>query len=88
MLSSLEIALCIHTQEDEKQDGESPQGGTAVAEKRQRDTYDRSKAKHHAYIDEKMEKENAQNRVSINSAKSVRLAFSQCYQSPDEQKID
>lgn len=50
-----QIAACIDPQEDEQQDGESPQRRAAITEERQRDADYRRETKHHAYVDEHME---------------------------------
>ena len=53
------MAACIDAQEDEKQEGEAPKGGTTVGKERQGDADDGREAQHHAYVDEDMEEEDA-----------------------------
>ena len=51
------MATGIDAQEDEKQQGESPQRRTPIRKERQGNAYHRGQSQHHAYIDEDMEQE-------------------------------
>ena len=87
-LLSFKISFRIHTEENEEQQSESPQRGTAIGEEGERNTDDRSQAQHHSHIDEQVEKEDAEHTIPIDSSHRVRLSFSKCDESPNEEQID
>lgn len=70
-----EITSGINPQEDEKQDGEAPEGRTSVAEKWQGNAYHGRKAEHHAHVYEHVEQENAQYAIAVNASELERLAL-------------
>ena len=53
------VACGINPEEYEEQNGEAPEGGTAIAEEWQGNTNDRGKTKYHAHVDEHVEQEYA-----------------------------
>ena len=74
-VSQASLAPGVNAQEDEEQDGESPQRRTAIAEERQRNADNRRQAQHHTYINEQVEQEDAKNGIAINTAKGRRLTL-------------
>ena len=81
-----QIAACIDPQEDEQQDGESPQRRTAITEERQRYADYRRETKHHAHVDEHMEEEHAKHTIAVNATEGKRLSLSKMYEPKDEGK--
>lgn len=81
-----QIAACIDPQEDEQQDGESPQRRAAITEERQRDADYWRETKHHAHVDEHMEKEHAKHTIAVNAPEGKRLSLSKMYEPKDEGK--
>ena len=69
---------------DEKENRESPQRRSSVAEERQRNTDYRRQSQHHSHVDENMEEENAQYAIAIHPAETERLSLRHLYQSDDE----
>ena len=61
------FAAGIDAQKDEEHEREAPEGGTAIAEERQRDADDGHKAHHHAHIDEHVEEEDAGDAVAVDA---------------------
>ena len=57
MLRAHEIAPGIDAQEDEEQEGETPERRATIAEERQGYADDGREPQHHAHIDEDMEQE-------------------------------
>lgn len=82
--TSDKISACINTQEDEKEDGESPKRGTSVAEEGQGDADDRGQSEHHAYVDEYMEEEDAGHAIAIDTSKLEWLSFRNLHQTGNE----
>ena len=69
----------IDAQQDEKEKGESPQRGAAVAEEGEWDTDDWTQTYNHTYIDSDMEYEIAGYAISIDSSEHSRLALGYGY---------
>ena len=69
----LEIFLLVSVKrnEDEEHGGESPEGGAAIADKRQRDADDRHQTDGHADIDEKMHEDATGHTIAINPGKGL-----------------
>ena len=84
-LFGFQVALGIHAQENEEQEGESPQGGASVAEEGQWDADDGEESDNHAYVDEYVHKEDAGHRVSVESCEGGALSFGQG-NNPGEQR--
>ena len=84
LFASEAIATCIHAEEDEEQDGEAPERGTAVTEEGQRNADDRGETQHHADIDEDVEEEDAHDGIAVDAPKGVGLAFGKVDEAQDE----
>ena len=69
------LARCVYPQKDEQQNGESPQRGASIAEKRQRNADYGCESQHHTYVDEQVEEENPQYTIAVHSAEACFLAF-------------
>ena len=63
----------IQSQEDKQQDGESPQRRASIAKERQRNANHRSQSQYHTHINEKVEKENTDHRISIDTSEGGSL---------------
>ena len=86
-LLAFEVSFRIHAEENEEQQCESPQRGTAIGEEGQGNAYDGGEAKHHPHIDEQVEEENADDTIAIDTPHRVGLSFGQDYESPNEEQI-
>ena len=76
--------MVIYAEEDEEQDGESPEGGTSVTEEGERDADYGSESDDHADIDEDMKEQDAKHTITIDTRKGVRLTFCQIEQAQNE----
>ena len=76
----------IYPQKDEEQDGEAPEGGTAVTEEGQRNSDYGSEPEDHSDVDKDMEKQDAQYTISIYARVGVRLPFGEVNEAQDERK--
>lgn len=65
----------IQLDKDKQQDGERPQGGTAIAEKRQGDTHHREKTYGHGNIDGEMEEQERYYTVAVYPCEACFLSF-------------
>lgn len=81
-------AGCVEAQQDEEQEGESPQRGASVAEKGQRYPYDRAQSYHHAHIYDYVENQERGYAVSIDTRKHCGLTLGYGYDPQDERKED
>ena len=76
--------MVVYAEEDEKQDGESPEGGASVTEEGERDADYGSESDNHADIDEDMKEQDAKHTITVDTRKGVRLAFCQIEQAQNE----
>ena len=65
----------IDAQEDKQQNGEAPQGGATVAEKRKGNTNDGHQPQHHAYINGEMKEEETRHAVTVDAPEDGGLAL-------------
>ena len=65
--SAMAASAGVEAQHNEQQNGEAPQRGAAIAEKRQRYAYDRAQAYHHTDVDAEMKDEIGGNAVGIHA---------------------
>ncbi len=68
-------AACVDAQEDEEEEGEAPEGGTAIAEKGQGDADDGHEAQDHADVDDDMEEEDGEDAVAVDATEGGGLSF-------------
>ncbi len=78
------FAAGIDAQKDEEHEREAPEGGTAIAEKRQRDADDGHKAHHHAHVNEDVEEEDAGDAVAVDAPEFGGLPLCQMDDPQDE----
>lgn len=78
------VAGGIYPQENEEEDGEAPQGGTAVTEERQRDADDGGEPQYHTHVDEDVEQEDAHDAIPVDTPEAEGLALSQMYETENE----
>ena len=71
-------AVCVDAQQDEQQDGESPQRGAAVTEEGQGDAYDGTQADYHTDVDGKVEDEVGRDTVGIDAREGGVISFGKC----------
>lgn len=83
---SAAFASGINAQEDEQEQGETPEGRTAVGEERQRNTDDGGKPCDHPYVDEDVEEKDGEHRIAKDAAESGGLSFGQHDKSQDERE--
>ena len=78
------MAAGVDAEEDEQQEGEAPEGGTAVGEEGQGDADDGGEAEHHADIDEDMEEEDRKDTIAVDAAEGAGLALGDVDEAQDE----
>ena len=78
----------IEPDEDEEHGGEAPEGGAAVAEEGERDSYDRNKTYCHAYVYEKVHEETTGYAVAVYADKRVPLALRKQYDSYNHKAVE
>ncbi len=76
----------IYPEENEEQDGETPERRAAIAEEGQGDADDGGQAEYHPDVDEDVEEEDAQHAVPIDAAKRVWLSLGQMQEAEDERE--
>ena len=76
----------VYPQKDEEQDGEAPQGGTAITKEGQRNSDYGSETEDHSDVDKDMEEQNAEYAISIYACVGVRLPFCQINEAQDERE--
>ena len=78
------VAADVNAQHDEKQDGEAPQRGAAVAEEGQGNADYRSESQDHAHIDEDVEQEDTHHAIAIHTAEDIGLPLGQMDEAQNE----
>ena len=82
------LLVAVKRDEDEEHGGESPEGGTSIADKWQRDADDRHQTDGHADVDEKMHEDAAGYTVAIDPGEGFPTPFSIGYYSPYQENIE
>ena len=79
--------VAVQGYEDEDKDGEGPEGGASVADKRKGDADDRHQADGHAYVDEQVHEYAAGDTVTVDAGECLPATLRVLDDPPDEQYI-
>ncbi len=78
----------IESKEYKEQQGEAPEGGSAVTEERQRDADNGQESEHHTNVDSKVNKEDAGNGIGIDLREGIALTFSKVDKADDKESVN